>query len=411
MGMIIQKNCKLKMIIATVVALLMFYAVPVAYAAETVPEVVIEPQEIVFNDEASVVGVGRTIDLPYTLYPEDASADMLEVTVSNAKIATCTVNETEAQVVRVVGLATGKATITLKYGKSIVAKKEISVVEVLPEDISIIAEDDCFLIGEKGSFSVKYMPADVTKQTVTWKSSASNILKVNRDGSFQAVGVGKATITAKHASGVTKTIEIEVLPIEVERISLKSNWNSEKPFYKNNTMTIQAEVFPQNATDKTITWSSSDETIATVTNKGVVKAIAAGTVKITGTASNGKEASIRIVVEPSPQKFRVSASISMRSNDHVGNNWHKGFEFNGETLKSGSTVAIMVGDSFTIGGWAEENDKDPDYNSYIENLTLTEEMCKSGFTVEGEISVRENGGRYSGNYAEWYLKIKFTPIK
>ena len=71
----------------------------------------------------------------------------------------------------------------------------------------------------------------------------------------------------------------------------------------------------------------------------------------------------------------------------------------------------MPGDSFTAGGWAEENDSRPDYDSLIERFTLTDEMCKSGFTVEGDIDVRENGGRYSGNYATWYLKMKFTPVK
>ena len=126
--------------------------------------------------------------------------------------------------------------------------------------------------------------------------------------------------------------------------------------------------------------------------------------------ANGVQGQYEITVEPSPQKFRMSASISMRSNDHVGNRWSTGFEFNGEAIRSGSTVSIMPGDSFSVYGWAEDGDSNPDYGSYGEKLTLTDEMCKSGFTIEGEADVCENGGRYSGNSAIWYVKITFTPI-
>ena len=70
----------------------------------------------------------------------------------------------------------------------------------------------------------------------------------------------------------------------------------------------------------------------------------------------------------------------------------------------------MPGESFTIYGWAREDDSRPDSGEYGERITLTDEMCESGFTVEGEADVRENGGRYSGNYAVWYVKITFKPV-
>ena len=70
----------------------------------------------------------------------------------------------------------------------------------------------------------------------------------------------------------------------------------------------------------------------------------------------------------------------------------------------------MPDETFAVCGWAQDNDSKPDYGDYSERLTLTNEMCSSGFTIEGEADVRENGGRYSGNYATWYVKITFTPI-
>ena len=100
-----------------------------------------------------------------------------------------------------------------------------------------------------------------------------------------------------------------------------------------------------------------------------------------------------------------------KSTNHVGNSWKKGFEFNGEALKSGKTVSIMPDEQFTICGWAEEKDSRPDYGSHFERLTLTPEMCAKGFTIESDFYVTENSGRYSGNSARWHLKVTFKPIK
>jgi hypothetical protein len=47
---------------------------------------------------------------------------------------------------------------------------------------------------------------------------------------------------------------------------------------------------------------------------------------------------------------------------------------------------------------------------YGETIELTKGMCKTGFTIDGDVNVRENGGRYSGHYAVWHLKMQFTPV-
>jgi hypothetical protein len=150
--------------------------------------------------------------------------------------------------------------------------------------------------------------------------------------------------------------------------------------------------------------------VATVSGKGIVKAVAPGTVEITAEATNGIKGTYQITVDISPQKFRVSASIRMQSNDHVGNKWSTGFEFNDEEIKNGSVISVMPGETFTVGGWAQENDSKSDYGDYSEKLTLDNEMCQNGFTIEGEADVYENGGRYSGNCATWYVTMKFTPV-
>lgn len=375
---------------------------------ETMPPA--EVVEISFDGGIDAVGVGRTEDVTFALYPVNATTDMLEVSIDHPEIATVSLENKEEHILQVTGIVPGEVTLKLRSGEAIAATKTLTIAEVMPKGITIMPEPQNPRIGSNGIFTVEFDPTDVTNQKVSWKSDTPNVLQVNEDGSYEARSIGVATITATHENGVSGTILVEVLPVEVETVTLSTSWEEGKPFCKNDSMTLTPAISPENATEKSLTWYSSDETVATVSGKGVVKAVSPGTAHITAEAANGIAGTYDVVVDVSPQKFRVSASISMKSNDHVGNRWTSGFEFNDEELRSGSTVSIMPGETFNACGWAQDNDSKPDYGSYREQLTLTDEMCQSGFTVEGEANVYENGGRYSGNCAVWYVKITFTPI-
>lgn len=383
-------------------------SVEVAPRVVSVPEIQIE--SITVPDEKISIGVGRSYEMSFAISPDNAVCGGLDITSANPQIADVVFDKNGGSVIRITGIKAGSTSITIKAFDKAAAKKQISVVDVLPEEITITADTSEIYVGTEGTLSANFTPADVTNQKITWKSSAPRVLKVNGDGSYQALSAGEATITAAHSKGVSGSIQLTVQPVLAKSLKLHSDWDGTKSFCKNNTMTLTAEFIPEDTTDKTITWSSSDETVATVSPKGVVKAIAFGDAAITATTSNGIEGTYPVCVAITPQSFRVSASISRVSNDHVGNSWSTGFTFNNEPIRSGSTVSIMSGEEFSAGGWAEENDSKPDYGQYGETIELTKEMCKTGFTIEGDVNVRENGGRYSGHYAVWHLKMQFTPV-
>lgn len=373
-------------------------------------EVPAEVAGISLDGGVDIVGIGRTENVAFVLSPVGATTDALEVSIDHPEIATVSLEKKEESILQVTGLAPGEVTITLSSGEGIAASKTLTIAEVMPEGIAITAEPQNLRIGTEGIFTLEFDPSDVTDQSVCWESDAPDVLQVKEDGSYEAHSIGVATITATHNNGVTGTLLVEVLPVDVETVTLSTGWEEGKPFYKNDSMTLTPAISPENATEKMLTWHSSDETVATVSENGVVKALSPGTACITAEAANGVAGTYEVVVDVSPQSFWVSASISMKSNDHVGNRWTSGFEFNSEELHSGSSVIITPGETFTVCGWAQDNDSRPDYGRYQKQLTLTEEMCKSGFTIEGEANVYENSGRYSGNCAVWYVKITFTPI-
>ena len=127
-------------------------------------------------------------------------------------------------------------------------------------------------IGESSLLSAEVLPITTTDKTIAWSSSDENIVSITESGEITGVSVGKATITAK-CGDVTATCEVEVLPVLAETVSLNKTTISLKI---NETYQLAATVSPDNTTDKTVTWTSSDDRIAKVSDTGLVTGISAG---------------------------------------------------------------------------------------------------------------------------------------
>ena len=103
-----------------------------------------------------------------------------------------------------------------------------------------------------------------------------------------------------NAIGDKVDFQIENEPAGVESIKLNKN---SKALNVGDTFTLTATVKPDNATDKSVTWSSSNTSVATVDENGAVTAVSEGTATITATASNGVEASCSVTVKQKGDSF------------------------------------------------------------------------------------------------------------
>lgn len=117
---------------------------------------------------------------------------------------------------------------------------------------------------------------------VTWKTSNSEIATVN-EGRVLGVKGGDATITATAPNGKTTTCEVTVA-IAASSIELNKTYGD---LYIGHTDQLKATVLPKNTTDKTVTWLSSDPTVAHVDNNGKVTGYGKGTVTISASTLNG----------------------------------------------------------------------------------------------------------------------------
>lgn len=103
--------------------------------------------------------------------------------------------------------------------------------------------------------------------------------------------------------------------------------------------------------------------------------------------------------------YQINCSLNMTANLSVGNEWIKSVEYNGKTIRNGETITAPLNSGITLKATVIENDSIPDTGKGSVYLML------DGTEKTTEIYVRENRGRYSGNYAIWELTCSVTLIE
>lgn len=177
---------------------------------------------------------------------------------------------------------------------------------VVQDKITVRNYESEMYVGDNQSFEfdITSTSSDVSP---TISSSDSSVVSVNGT-KLTAQGVGTATITVKTDSA-KKSFSITVKEVYAE--SLKLEVIAQK-IEIDDTARITATIMPENTTDKSITYTSSDEEIATVSSKGEIKGISSGTVVITATTSNNISESIEIeVIDVQPAEIKCQDSIAL----------------------------------------------------------------------------------------------------
>lgn len=144
--------------------------------------------------------------------------------------------------------------------------------------------------GETKELTAAVLPENATDKNITWTSGDETVATVDSHGTITALEPGQTTITAtaQDGSGVSAACQVTVLPILTEEIALS---DSAIKLDIGATKTLTATVLPENATNKTVTWTSSNETIATVDSNGTITAMKSGEAIITATAQDGSSVS------------------------------------------------------------------------------------------------------------------------
>ena len=180
--------------------------------------------------------------------------------------------------------------------------------------LTISAPEKYTYVGGTLPMSVDYTPGNASIQAVQWSSANEKIATVDQNGVVTGVSKGQVNIraTAADGSGKSATFQVTVRqqPTGIELTSKTDTVNV------GSYMTIQAKVLPSNVNDKSVTWSSSDESVAKVNSSGRVTPVAPGTCVITCQSASAPSVSAAMSVTVRQPVTKISflekeASVSV----------------------------------------------------------------------------------------------------
>ena len=246
----------------------------------------IDVTEIRLDKENITMPVGSTYRLTATILPENATDKTLVWKSDDESVA---IVDKDGLVIAVKGgFETIISAATPKGDVKAICKVKVEKKVVPVSGVTIEKESLKMKVGETYHLTAKVSPEDATDKSVVWKSEDESIATVDQEGLVTAVkGGSKTMITATSgdfSASCAVMIEEEVIPVkgitldkEIIEMAVGSSYR------------LNATITPSDATDKTIIWESSDETIAMVSSSGLVGALKEGDVTITAYSLDRKK--------------------------------------------------------------------------------------------------------------------------
>lgn len=273
------------------VVILAFAAVGCAKSASSDP-VRVSGVELNFN--TYTLALNDKFQLEATVNPSDATNKNVTWRSSNTNI----VSISDTGLVSAVGIGTAKVFVVTEEN-SFFDTCDITVIANVVHVEKVTLNKTTLSIKQGGSSTITatISPSNASNKNVTWFSSDTSVATV-KNGLVTGVSKGEATITAKSVDGgITATCNVSITePTHVSGITLSSSTLTLK---QGNTATLTATISPSDAYDKSVSWSSSNTSIASVDQKGVVTAgNTIGNVAITATTTDGGyQATCTVTVE------------------------------------------------------------------------------------------------------------------
>lgn len=246
----------------------------------------ISVEQITINSQNINLLIGQTYKIESSILPDNSTNKSITYTTSNEKV----VSVGESGIVKANAIGDAIVTLTASNGiqNSIMFGVTSTIVDI--SSIKIFPSEAELVLGQNLTLNLLYTPSNVTnKSNVTWSSSNSNVVEVN-EGVITAKNIGNAVITAS-INGKKSTTNIIVNSlnstnniIPVKSINLTK---SEISLTVNKTSQIQYDILPSDATNKKVSFESSNTNVFTVSNTGLIKGVGQGLGILTACSNNG----------------------------------------------------------------------------------------------------------------------------
>ena len=272
--------------------------------------------------------MGSTLQLTATVTPNTTSNKGVTWTSSNTNVAT--VNGSGL----VTPKAVGTATITVKTADG--TNKTAATINM----------------GSTLQLTATVAPNTTSNKGVTWTSSNTNVATVNGSGLVTPKAVGTSTITVKTNDGSNKTATCNVTVRQlVTGITLN---RTTAQMVSRNTLQLTTNITPSTASNKAVTWKSSNTAVATVNASGLVTAITEGTCTITATSQDGSAKNASCIINVTNWSTTSNNSVAqstivkpastssptvLKINDSATKNVNTGIRYN-QPIKKGDVISV-----------------------------------------------------------------------
>lgn len=219
----------------------------------------------------------------------DLSGAVLSITYENGIVTSTEANNSMVSNVDMNSI--GKQSAIIQYLNGI-CSFDITVNEVEATDIVLSKEECSINRNDKLQLNAIVKPDNTGNKSVKWETDNDVVATVTQNGVVHGINAGTATITATTENGLTASCTVTV---KVPASSIKLNIRK-LILKKGKKKTLKATVNPLETTD-TVKWTSSNSTVASVTQDGVVKAKKRGYATIMAKTTSGKYASVEITVK------------------------------------------------------------------------------------------------------------------
>ena len=235
-----------------------------------------EPVTLELSRDAVYVAVSKADVVKATFSSRDVQRAGVTFAMSDESIATVD------SYGKVKGVAIGETTLT------VTSKQDASLTATIPVYVvlqvkKVNAENVEMHIGESAKIQPVYVPSDATFTQAVYESSDEDIAVVAADGTVTGVSRGRCNVTVTSLDGYAKTKVRVIVDQKAEAIDLSEE---EVALPLGRKAQVKASVLPKEAANKSVSWSSADESIATVDAKGRITITSKGETVVTATSDD-----------------------------------------------------------------------------------------------------------------------------
>lgn len=321
------------------------------------------------NTAELTLEAGDTASIQYTMTPADATTIVTWRTMDTS-IATVSSDG------RVTARAPGKTYVVATTENGFTGSCLVIVTRAA-SGVTLDVYHLTVAVGDTYQMTATPNPATSTETTFTWASRDRSIATVNSSGKVTGVAAGETVITVKTKSGQVEYLYVTVYD---QVTDMKLNYSS-RTLVKGKKFTLKATFTPGNATNKKVTWSSSNAKIASVTSKGVVSGLRGGVAVITAVSEDGGHVATCIVTVK-----QAVTSITLNKSSY--------------TLGIGKTIALKA----TVKSTYSSTQKLKWTSSNVKIATVNSKGVVTGKKI-GTVTIKCSATDSSGEYATCKIRV------